>query len=139
MRDIILKRLAVIVLPFVSMYGFYVILHGHISPGGAFAGGIILGLSLIAYSTIFGLEEGMKKMPEKVLVITESYGTLWYVIMGLIGIFKGVPFLANKLAGIDLGVPGSLSSSGLVSWIGIGVGIRVASTIVTLFFTLMED
>jgi multicomponent Na+:H+ antiporter subunit B len=59
--------------------------------------------------------------------------------MGMVGIFKGVPFLANKLAGIDLGLPGELFSSGLISYIGLGVGIRVASTMITIFFTLMED
>ena len=139
MKDVVLKKVALIILPFIAMYGFYVILHGHVSPGGSFAGGIIVGLSLIAFSTIFGLTEGRRKLPEKILVWTESYGTLWYVIMGLVGIFKGAPFLANKLAGIDLGVPGSLPSGGLISLIGIGVGIRVASTVVTLFFTIMEE
>ena len=139
MKDLILKKIALIILPFLAMYGSYVILHGHVSPGGSFAGGIIVGLSLIAFSTIYGLEGGRKKVREKVLIYTESYGTLWYVLMGLVGIFKGAPFLANKLAGIDLGQPGSLSSGGLISLIGVGVGIRVASTVVTLFFTLMEE
>ncbi|NLN64567.1 MAG: sodium:proton antiporter [Clostridiaceae bacterium] len=139
MKDFILKRVVVIILPFLCVYGFYVILHGHVSPGGSFAGGIILGLSIIAYSTIFGIEKGKAKIPEKVLVWTESYGTLWYGLMGMVGIVKGFPFLANKLAGIDVGVPGALSSGGLISLIGIGVGIRVASTMVTLFFTMMEE
>ena len=139
MKDFILKRVVVIILPFLCVYGFYVILHGHVSPGGSFAGGIILGLSIIAYSTIFGIEKGKAKIPEKVLAWTESYGTLWYGLMGMVGIVKGFPFLANKLAGIDVGVPGALSSGGLISLIGIGVGIRVASTMVTLFFTMMEE
>ena len=139
MKDFILKRVVVIILPFLCVYGFYVILHGHVSPGGSFAGGIILGLSIIAYSTIFGIEKGKAKIPEKVLVWTESYGTLWYGLMGMVGIVKGFPFLANKLAGIDVGVPGALSSGGLISLIGIGVGIRVASTMVTLCFTRMEE
>jgi multicomponent Na+:H+ antiporter subunit B len=59
--------------------------------------------------------------------------------MGLVGIFKGVPFLANKLAGVDLGLPGALFSGGIIFYIGLGVGIRVASTMITIFFTLMED
>lgn len=139
MKDFILKRVTAIILPFLCVYGFYVILHGHVSPGGSFAGGIILGLSVIAYSTIFGIEKGRAKLPEKVLTWTESYGTLWYGLMGMVGIVKGFPFLANKLAGVDVGVPGTLSSGGLISLIGIGVGIRVASTIVTLFFTMMEE
>mgnify|MGYP000889096114 FL=1 len=139
MRDFILKRAAAIILPFICVYGFYVILHGHVSAGGSFAGGIIVGLSLIAFSTIYGIEKGRAKLPEVVLVWTESYGTLWYGIMGMVGIVRGAPFLANKMAGVDLGMPGALSSGGLISLIGLGVGLRVASTMVTLFFTIMEE
>jgi len=139
LKDFILKRMAAIILPLMCMYGFYVIFHGHISAGGSFAGGIIVGLSFIAYSTIYGLEKGKIKLPEKILTLTESYGTLWYVIMGMVGIVKGAPFLANKLAGLNPGTPGALSSGGLISLLGLGVGIRVASTMVTLFFTMKEE
>lgn len=139
MRDFILKRVAAIILPFICIYGFHVIFHGHVSPGGSFAGGIIVGLSFIAFCSIYGIEKGRAKLPEKILTFIESYGTLWYGIVGMVGIVKGVPFLANKLAGIDLGTPGELSSGGLISFIGFGVGIRVASTIITLFFTMMGE
>lgn len=139
MKDFILKKIAALILPFICLYGFYVILHGHLSPGGSFAGGIVVGISFIAFSTIYGRGAGREKLPERVLVWIESYGTLWYGIMGMVGIFKGVPFLANKLAGVDVGVPGALSSGGLISLIGIGVGLRVASTIITLFFTLAGE
>lgn len=139
MKDFLLKRIAAVILPFIGVYGFYVILHGHVSPGGSFAGGIIVGLSFIGYSTIYGLERGRAMLPEEVLVWIESYGTLWYGLMGMVGIVKGVPFLSNKLAGVNLGVPGTLLSGGLISLIGLGVGIRVASTMVTLFFTMMEE
>ena len=139
MRDFIFKRIAAIIVPFMCIYGFYVILHGSSSAGGSFAGGIILGLAFIVYSTVYGVERGKNKLPEKVLVWIESYGTLWYGLIGMVGIFKGVPFLANKLAGVNLGTPGSLASGGLISLLGLGVGLRVASTIITLFFTMKEE
>lgn len=139
MKDFILKRIAAIILPLMCIYGIYVILHGHVSPGGSFAGGIIVALSFIAYSTIYGLKKGQEKLPERLLTTVESLGTLWYIVLGLVGIFRGLPFLANKIAGFNMGVPGTLSSGGLISLLGIGVGIRVASTMVTLFFTMRED
>ncbi|NMB26011.1 MAG: sodium:proton antiporter [Firmicutes bacterium] len=139
MKDFVLKRIVALLLPFIQMFGMYVILHGHVSPGGAFAGGIVLGLGLIGFATVYGLDKGKAKMPERVTIITESYGTLWYGLMGMVGIFKGAPFLANKLAGVNVGAPGALNSGGLIGLIGFGVGIRVASTMVTLFFTMMEE
>ena len=104
MRDFVLKRIVAVIIPFISLYGFYVILHGAISPG-SFAGGIIVALSVIAFATIFGLEKAKEKLPEKILVWTESYGTPG-MSMGLVGIVKGVPFLSNRLAGINLGCRG---------------------------------
>ena len=86
MKDYILKRIVAVILPFMCMYGFYVILHGASSPGGSFAGGIIVALSFIVFSTIYGLDEGRRILPESVLVWTESFGTLWYGLLGLIGI-----------------------------------------------------
>lgn len=136
MRDFIFKRIVVIIVPFMAIYGFYVIFHGASSAGGSFAGGIILALAFIVYATIYGLEKGKEELPEKILVWIESLGTLWFGIIGMIGIFKGASFLANKSAGISVGTPGSLSSGGLIYILGLGVGIRVASTIITLFFTM---
>lgn len=139
MIDFIVKRIAALIVPFICMYGFYVILHGSSSAGGSFAGGIILGLGFIAFATIYGVKEGKEKIPEKVLVWIDAYGTLWYVIIGMIGIFKGAPFLANKAAGISLGTPESLTSGGIIALLGLGVGIRVASTMITLFFTMKGE
>ena len=139
MRDFIVKRIVAIIVPFIFIYGFYVILHGSSSAGGSFAGGIILGLGFIAFATIYGTESGKKMLPDKVLIFIESYGTLWYGIIGMIGIIKGGPFLANKVAGINLGSPGSLTSGGIISLLGLGVGLRVASTMITLFFTMKGE
>ncbi len=139
MRDFIVKRIAALIVPFICIYGFYVILHGSSSAGGSFAGGIIVGLGFIAFATIYGLERGKELIPEKVLVWIESYGTLWYGIIGMIGIFMGAPFLANKIAGVSLGIPGSLTSGGIIALLGLGVGIRVASTMITLFYTMKGE
>lgn len=139
MKDYILKTVAALVLPLVFVIGCYVIIHGHTSPGGSFAGGIIVALSFIGYATVYGLEKGKKKLPLSLLEKIESYGTLWYVVLGLVGIFKGVPFLGNRIAGFNLGEKGALYSSGLIFFLGLGVGIRVASTMVTLYYSMKEE
>lgn len=139
MRDFIVKKIAAIIIPFICMFGFYVILHGGVSAGGSFAGGIILGVGFIVFATVYGIDKGREKLPEKVLVWAESYGTLWYGLIGLVGIIKGVPFLANKLAGINIGKTGSLFSGGIIPLLGLGVGIRVASTMITLFFAMKGE
>ncbi|NLL47722.1 MAG: sodium:proton antiporter [Firmicutes bacterium] len=139
MRDFVLKRMIALVLPFVTMLGLYVIFHGHLSPGGSFSGGIITGLSIIAFNLVFGTERGEEKISERLMALIESFGALWYGAMGLVGILRGASFLMNKGAGVPVGQPGSLYSGGLILLITLGVGLKVASTMVTLFLELMEE
>lgn len=139
MTDFVLKRIVALVLPFVQMFGLYVIFHGHLSPGGSFSGGIVTGLGLIAFSLVFGIERGSEKVTERMTTFIESFGTLWYGAMGLVGVLRGTSFLMNKGSGIPLGEPGKLYSGGLILLITLGVGLKVASTMVTLFTALMEE
>lgn len=139
MSDFVLKRMVALLLPFVQMFGLYVIFHGHLSPGGSFSGGIITGLGLIAFSLVFGLERGTEKISERIMTLIESFGALWYGAMGLVGILRGTSFLMNKGSGVPIGDPGKLYSGGLILLITLGVGFKVASTMVTLFNALMEE
>ena len=50
MKDDITRVVFRYVLLLVLMYGFYVIAHGHLSPGGGFAGGVVLGLGAVSYT-----------------------------------------------------------------------------------------
>ena len=138
MLDFILKKVVLILLPFIQMFGIYVIFHGHLSPGGSFAGGIIVAVGFICYSLVFGAEQGQEKIPHKITNLIESFGTLWYGLLGLVGVFRGAGFLLNKGA-VAVGQPGNLFSGGLIFLITFGVGLKVASTMVTLFFTLTEE
>ncbi len=139
MTDFVLKRIVALLLPFVQMFGMYVIFHGHLSPGGSFSGGIITGLGLIAFSLVFGLDRGTEKITDRMTTLIESFGALWYGAMGLVGVLRGSAFLMNKGSGVPLGEPGKLYSGGLIILITLGVGLKVGSTMVTLFTALMEE
>lgn len=138
MDDRLLKIMVKLLLPFIQVYGVFIILHGHITPGGGFSGGAILGASLILYSLTFGPHETEKIFPEKVSKWAESGGALSYIIIGLIGVFAGIGFLANQGAGFPLGTPGMLMSGGMIPLLMIAIGIKVGSTLMTLFTSLLE-
>lgn len=138
MEDLIVRYVSRIVVPFVQLYGLYVVFHGHLSPGGGFSGGAIIGASMILYALAFNLAAGTKKVSHDFSLIMESSGGLIYAGVGLVGIMLGANFLGNKVAGIPLGTPGNLLSSGTIMIITFGVGIKVASTMITLFYSLIE-
>lgn len=139
MDDIILREISLIVIPFIQMYGLYIILHGHLSPGGGFAGGMVLGLSMVLFVLVHGAERTLKKISHDAATVVESLGTAWYIVIGLVGMAKGATFLMNQGAGVNVGTPGQLLSSGLILLITAGVGVKVASTILTLFMALIEE
>ena len=139
MDDIILRTISRMIIPFIEIYGVFIILHGHVSPGGGFSGGAILGTSLILYTLVFGVEKAQKKFSHKVSDIAESGGILWFVMIGLIGMLVTGYFLSNVSAGFPIGEPGRLLSAGMIPLLMIGIGIKVASTMITLFHTVIEE
>lgn len=127
-----------LVTPFIQVYGIYVILHGHLSPGGGFSGGAIFGASLILVALSFNLEAGVKQISHQTASILESGGVLGFLLTGLVAIIFGGNYLANKAAGFPIGQAGELFSAGAILIITVFVGIKVASTIVTLFYNIIE-
>ncbi len=138
MQDIIISMIVRLILPFIQIYGFYVIINGHLTPGGGFPGGAIMGASMILYALAFNLEEGSNKISHDTSTLLESGGALVFSGLGLIGVLAGVGYLGNKSAGFPLGPTGNLFSGGLVFLVSLGIGVKVASTFITLFFNLVE-
>lgn len=124
-RDIILQKMTVILLPAIMLYGIYVVINGHLSPGGGFSGGAILGGGLILYASAFGQTQVSKIFNMKTFRVLTSSALLTY------GICKTYVFLlgANHIdTHIPLGTPGAIFSSGLIFVLDICVGIIVSCT-----------
>jgi multicomponent Na+:H+ antiporter subunit B len=139
MDDIIVKNISRMIIPFIQLYGIFVIFHGHLSPGGGFPGGAILGASIILYTLAFGAHRGHKKMPHYVSKKLESGAILWYILLGMVGIWTGHHFLTNQAAGFFMGQAGQILSGGFIPFITIAIGIKVGSTMITLFHTMIEE
>ena len=108
-----------LLLPMVILFGIYVFLNGHLSPGGGFQGGAI-----IASGTMFLL----LALPEShisrlMIALTESLSGFSYVVIGVLGVILAGGFLDNRIIG--LGTYGDLFSAGAIPLIYIFVGLKV--------------
>ncbi len=108
-----------LLLPMVILFGVYVFMNGHLSPGGGFQGGAI-----IASGTMFLL----LALPEShisrlMIAITESMSGFSYVVIGVLGVILAGGFLDNRIMG--LGTYGSLFSAGAIPLIYLFVGLKV--------------
>ena len=132
--DCILQKVTFYLFPIIVIYGIYVILNGHISPGGGFSGGAIIGAGLILYANAFGFKKFNRFFTEKTYKWV-SFGALsFYCLAKSYSFFTG----ANHLeSGIPLGEPGAILSSGLILPLNICVGMVVACTMYA-FYTLFQ-
>ena len=123
--DSILQHVTSIVIPCILLFGVYVVLNGHISPGGGFSGGAIMGAALILYSSAYGVDSVSRFFTRKTFKTITSAALLCYGASKAYSFFTG----ANGLpTGIPLGTPGAIFSSGLILVLDICVGMVVACT-----------
>ncbi len=118
MTSRIVKTASRTIIPFIILFGIYMILYGHISPGGGFQGGVILAMGVILIIVSYG-ESTLDRYVTHLSLI-EILGVALFILAGIIGIF----------------MQGSFFSSFNAIWmLNIIIGIKVASGLI-LFFML---
>ena len=133
-HDPIVKNMAKILIPLIFVFGAYILVNGHISPGGGFSGGAIIGAGLILYANAFGFEKLNRFFTEKTYKTVSFSALTFYCLAKSYSFFTG----ANHLeSGIPLGNPGDILSSGLIFPLNICVGMVVACTMYA-FYTLFR-
>ncbi len=116
----------------ILIFGFYIVAHGHLTPGGGFQGGAVIatGIALIVVAYKFENIKGWVK--KSMLTTAESIGLLAFIITGISGI--GVSFFYNWLANSGLlfgrvvhyGInPGYINTAGTLPIMNLAVGIEV--------------
>ena len=127
------------ILPIGIVYMFYIILHGHLSPGGGFQGGVLM-VALIALVYMgHGYQVTMDAFSYHILHTSEGLASIFYVALGLLGVAAGAHFAQNVLY---LGKIGSLYSAGTIFWMNVTVGIKVITgvgSIALLMLGVLRD
>jgi multicomponent Na+:H+ antiporter subunit B len=119
----------------IFMYGIYVIVHGHLTPGGGFAGGVIMAGSLIVIILAYG-SDFMKLVKEKTgTTVVESFSTIMVIMIAASGFLFGTKVFFNNF--LPKGIVGHLVSAGVLPLYNIFVGAEVASSIFIIFLSLI--
>ncbi|MCR5087443.1 MAG: hypothetical protein K6B39_08640 [Lachnospiraceae bacterium] len=128
--DIILQKIASLVVPMIFLFGLYILLNGHLSPGGGFSGGAVLGAGLILYNQAFGFRRTERFFDEKIYDVLKVGSLCLYAMIIGYYLFTG----ANGIASIvPLGRLGDILSSGLILPINLLVGVEVACTMYAFY------
>jgi multisubunit Na+/H+ antiporter MnhB subunit len=132
---LIVKKTTQLIAGIVFLYGIYVIVHGHLTPGGGFAGGVIMAGSFILLKLAFGSDFTYLAREEKGSTMAENLAIFIVLVMALAGMLIGTKvFFYNWL---PKGTVGELISAGVIPLYNIFVGIEVAASILTIFLALV--
>jgi len=118
--------------PLILVFGSYIFIHGHLTPGGGFQGGAIIasGFLLIYLGC---RERRISKIASK---LAESLGGLVFVVIGLLGLLFGGHFLSNFL---PKGTVNTIFSAGIIPIIYIAIGFKVGSELAGIIDNLIEE
>jgi len=119
----------------IILLGVYVFIHGHLSPGGGFQGGVIIAtgflLMLMAYQDY--------KVSHSVLSWVESLAGVTFAGIGIVGLVLGKNFLENFMPVGAAGTLNDLFTGGIIPIIYIAVGFKVAAELTGVVYTVLNE
>lgn len=125
----ILRIIARLLIPLIMLFALYVQFHGDYSPGGGFQAGVLFAAAWILFVLVYGLEDGLKVISERVMFVLTAAGVLLYAAVGLTGVVLGSTFLDY---GVLLDDFKHAQQAGIIA-VEFGVGVTVAAVVMLIF------
>ncbi len=123
-----------LLVPVMVMFGVYIFINGHLSPGGGFQGGAVIASSVL----LLFLSDINYKINHTIFGFIESFSGVFYVLIGVIGILLlGTDnFLDNRI--LPLGEFGRILSAGAIPLIYTFIGLKVGTELAGIIDNLKE-
>jgi multicomponent Na+:H+ antiporter subunit B len=128
--EAILRVSSKLLIPAIMLFALYVQFHGDYGPGGGFQAGVIFASAFILYALVFGIASARRVAPAGVVRATLALGLLLYAGVGVAGLLLGGNYLNYSVLAHDQ-VHGQHLGILLIEF---GVGMTVASAMITIFF-----
>jgi multisubunit Na+/H+ antiporter MnhB subunit len=132
---IIVKTISSWVKVLIFVFGIYIVLFGHLTPGGGFAGGVILASSYVLLMLAFGGEFVQKDLPLALDSKLDCFGAILFIMIAVLGCVFGGAFMANFLVK-KYGAPLELLSAGTIPLSNIAIGLKVGASLFLVIFSL---
>lgn len=135
-ESIIMDVVTRIMVPIIQIFAFYVIFHGHYSPGGGFQGGALLGASVLLQRVVLGRERSQLGFASRLAVPFAIIGILIYMFTGL----GSMPFGGNYLEydQLPFGMHADMLRNTGILLVEIGIAFAVMGALVSIFDSLVR-
>lgn len=118
--------------PIIRVFGFYVVAHGHYSPGGGFQGGVILAVSVILTRLALGREESYRRFAPRTGLWLAAAGVLVFLAMALLPLLFGGALLDYGRIPVP-GLEEPLRRYWSILIVEAGIGVAVWGALVAIF------
>lgn len=132
---VIVKTIASWVKVLIFLFGIYIIIFGHLTPGGGFAGGVILASSYVLLMLAFGREAAEKNLSLPLASKLDCFGAFLFALIAVLGFAFGGIFFVNFLVE-KYGQPLELLSAGTIPLSNIAIGLKVGASLFLVILTL---
>lgn len=117
--------------PFIALFALFMILEGHVLPGGGFQGGVVLGALMILLSLVLGPDRLRGLMPTAAVFWVRAIAPLVFVLCALAGLYLAGWWFA-------LPDPGWLREFVLVG-LELAIGFGAAAALTGFFLSMAAD
>ncbi|MBA7607517.1 MAG: hypothetical protein E3J23_01750 [Candidatus Stahlbacteria bacterium] len=130
---LIVKMITQVMIGFLLVFGAYIVLYGHITPGGGFPGGVMIALAYILLTLAYGRKVVESKISGVAASIVDDLGALLFWLVGIIGLYIGGRYFYNFLG---KGEPFNIFSAGTIIISNIGITLKVGMSLYAIFLAL---
>lgn len=141
----IVRTVVNLLYPFCMLYGFYIVAHGHLTPGGGFQGGAVIATATALLLVANRYEEVAARIKPGVLKLFESGGLLGFILLAFGAFVFGRPFFQNWM--LDLGWcadpvaygpnAGNLNTAGVMPLMNLAVGLEVLGALTLILLAML--
>lgn len=119
----------------VFIFGIYLVSHGHLTPGGGFAGGTVMAGAFILLVLAFGDDLKHLRKTEEGSSTLENLAVFMFLLVGVAGLLFGAKVFFKNF--MEAGTLGDLFSAGIIPFLNILIGIEVAAALYTVFLAFV--
>lgn len=120
---------------FILLYGIHVILYGHLTPGGGFAGGVIAAAAFVLIALAEGERAAIETCSRKSASTWDSLGVLLFWLMATLGIAVAGVYFVNFLTTPE-SARLTLFSGGIIAICNLGIGLKVCCSLYLVVLVL---
>ena len=120
----------------ILLFGIYIVLYGHITPGGGFGGGVIIASAFILIMLALGSEYGHGVFSQEAASKFDSLGLLLFLVIGWLGTWFAAQYFFSNFIETPEQAYFALFSGGVMPMLNVALGLKVASALFLVFAVL---